>query len=101
MGENLDIESAELIVEVKLDVLDDPLASYVTVTYTLGQLTRYATAHLAAQFRTHVFSILVFPKWARLMRWDRAEAVPPRRVFLEIQPCRCRRARSRPYCHSF
>lgn len=27
---------------------------------------------MVAQFRTHVFSLLIFPKYARLLRWDRA-----------------------------
>ena len=80
------MESAELIVEVKLDVLDDPFK--VTpddkglLCDTLGQMTRYATAHLAAQFHTHAFSVLVFPKWARLMRWDRAGVVVSERISL-------------------
>ncbi|GJJ09168.1 hypothetical protein Clacol_003390 [Clathrus columnatus] len=43
--------------------------------YTLGQITAYAAAQHAAQFRTHIFSILLFPKYARLFRWDRAGVV--------------------------
>ncbi|KAF8488112.1 hypothetical protein BU17DRAFT_104381 [Hysterangium stoloniferum] len=42
---------------------------------TLGQITLYATAHQAAQFRTHVFLVLVFPKYARFMRWDRSGVI--------------------------
>lgn len=42
---------------------------------TLGQIAVYATAQLARQFRTHVFSILVFPTYARLLRWDRSGVI--------------------------
>ena len=38
-------------------------------------MASYATAHLCSQFRTHVFSFLIFPSHARLMKWDRAGAV--------------------------
>jgi hypothetical protein len=41
----------------------------------LGQLTAYATSILGAQYRTHVFMVLIFSKNARLIRWDRAGAV--------------------------
>jgi hypothetical protein len=38
-------------------------------------LIGYAVAHLATQFRSHVFSVLVVKDYARLIRWDRAGAV--------------------------
>jgi hypothetical protein len=41
----------------------------------LGQLTAYATSILGAQYRMHVFMVLIFSKNARLIRWDRAGAV--------------------------
>ncbi|GJJ09181.1 hypothetical protein Clacol_003403 [Clathrus columnatus] len=41
----------------------------------LGQITAYAAAQHAAQFRTHIFSVLVFPEHARLFRWDRSGVV--------------------------
>ena len=83
--EKPDIKSAELIVEAELDIQDDPfndtpddkglLCDSDGTRQTLGQMMRYATAHLAAQFRIHVFSILPFPKPARLLRWDRAGVI--------------------------
>ncbi|KAF8509369.1 hypothetical protein BU17DRAFT_70468 [Hysterangium stoloniferum] len=48
---------------------------------TLGQITLYATAHQAAQFRTHVFLVLVFPSYARFMRWDRSGAIVTEKFF--------------------
>lgn len=42
---------------------------------TKGQITAYAVAQLATQFRIHIFSILVFPRYARLIRWDRSGAI--------------------------
>ena len=92
-GEKPDIESAELIVEAKLDIQDDPfkdtpddkglLCDSDRSRQTLGQMTRYATAHLAAQFHTHVFSILLFPESARLLRWDRAGVIVSQRISLD------------------
>jgi hypothetical protein len=83
--ERADVESAELMVEAKFNDPDDPFEKVPTANgflhsserarQTLGQMTSYATAHLAAQFRTHVFSILLFRETARLLRWDRAGVV--------------------------
>ncbi|KAF9479143.1 hypothetical protein BDN70DRAFT_709875 [Pholiota conissans] len=42
---------------------------------TAGQLTSYAVAQFAAQFRTHLFSVLILKNKARLIYWDRAGAV--------------------------
>ncbi|GJJ09174.1 hypothetical protein Clacol_003396 [Clathrus columnatus] len=42
---------------------------------TLGQITGYAAAQQAAQFRTHIFLVLVLSKHARLFRWDRSGVV--------------------------
>jgi hypothetical protein len=42
---------------------------------TLGQICSYATAHMAAQFRSHIFSLLVFRRYARILRWDRAGVI--------------------------
>ena len=50
---------------------------------TLGQICTYATAHMAAQFRSHVFSLLVFPKYARILRWDRAGVIVTGKIDLE------------------
>ncbi|GJJ09153.1 hypothetical protein Clacol_003375 [Clathrus columnatus] len=43
--------------------------------HSLGQITACAAAQHAAQFRTHILSVLVFPKHARLFRWDRSGVV--------------------------
>ena len=92
-AERADVETAELMVEVKLNEQDDPFKVKPTVEgflcdserprQTLGQLTSYTSAHLAAQFRTHVFSVLLFSKSARLMRWDRAGVIVSDRIPLD------------------
>ena len=71
------------MVEAKLDEQDDPFKVKSTVEgflcdnerarQTLGQLTSYATAHLAAQFRIHVFLYSFFPQVCQ------AHAMGPRR----------------------
>ncbi|TFK59226.1 hypothetical protein BDN72DRAFT_781032 [Pluteus cervinus] len=69
--------------EFKFDESDDPFhdrspsfqRDSIAARETLGQIYLAATAHLAAQFRTHVFTLLVFPKYSRLIRWDRAGMV--------------------------
>ncbi|KAF8498369.1 hypothetical protein BU17DRAFT_72336 [Hysterangium stoloniferum] len=75
-----DITQTKMTVEFKIAV-DDAFndsgsfeRSCKTARDTLGQITLYATAHQAAQFRTHVFLVLVFPKYARFTRWDRSSA---------------------------
>ncbi|RDB25897.1 hypothetical protein Hypma_006114 [Hypsizygus marmoreus] len=42
---------------------------------TLGQISLYAAAHQAAQYRTHVFSALVFRNYIALLYWDRSGLV--------------------------
>lgn len=42
---------------------------------TLGQITSYASAQLSAQFRTHIFSVLIVCNTARLLRWDRTGTI--------------------------
>ncbi|KAG1800243.1 uncharacterized protein HD556DRAFT_1222013, partial [Suillus plorans] len=42
---------------------------------TLGQITSYAVAQLGAQYRNHVFSILIISNRARIIRWDREGAI--------------------------
>ena len=88
LNQNSDIiEEAEILHECKYDSSDDafqddgPFERDTDAAYdTLGQITLYATAHMAAQFRTHVFSLLIFPKYARLLRWDRAGVVVTERI---------------------
>ena len=88
--EKADVESAELMIEAKFNDEDDPFKVVPTpkgfmrdsdrARQTLGQVACYATAHLAAQFRTHTFSILLFRETARLMRWDRAGVIVTERI---------------------
>ncbi|TFK66286.1 hypothetical protein BDN72DRAFT_899991 [Pluteus cervinus] len=81
--EKCTLTQADMLLEFKFHTSDDPFDddsdNFERATEggkkTLGQITVYATAQLARQFRTHVFSILVFPKYARLLRWDRSGVV--------------------------
>ncbi|KAF8525574.1 hypothetical protein BU17DRAFT_83855 [Hysterangium stoloniferum] len=69
-----DMTQTEMTVEFKKAIVDDPFRDYPfrndgpfertsdAARDTLGQITLYATAHQAAQVRTHVFFVLVFPK---------------------------------------
>jgi hypothetical protein len=83
----------EMIVEFKNAVGDDAFNdkgpfehNSTNARDTLGQVTLYATAHQAAQFRIHVFLVLVFPKYARFMRWDRSGVIVTERVPFQIFP---------------
>ena len=40
-----------------------------------GQITAYATLILSAQYRTHIFLILIFKAYYRLIHWDQGRAV--------------------------
>lgn len=42
---------------------------------TLGQITAYSAAQLGAQYRTHIFSVLIVRDKARLLRWDRSGTI--------------------------
>lgn len=42
---------------------------------TCGQITAYATSHMSAQYRTHIFFVLICSDYARLIRWDRSGAI--------------------------
>ena len=75
-----DIQKSQMMVKFKVREWDDPFddnpknsfkRTGKAVDETFGQITHYATAHAAAQYRTHAFSALVFPKYMRLLRWDR------------------------------
>lgn len=46
-----------------------------TACTTCGQITAYATSQMGAQYRTHIFSILIILDYARLIRWDRSGAI--------------------------
>jgi hypothetical protein len=76
--------------EVKYDPNDDPFRDEGTFEHTLkqsidakGQITSYAVAQLAVQFCTHIFSVLVFLTYARLLRWDQSGVVVTHAFALE------------------
>ncbi|TFK62767.1 hypothetical protein BDN72DRAFT_736789, partial [Pluteus cervinus] len=85
-----DVFEAEVFVEFKYSQTADPFSDtaegFIHTTdlgmETLGQITSYATAHQAAQFRTHIFSLLVFKQSARILRWDRSGVVVTERFSL-------------------
>ena len=55
---------------------DNPFMSTTSLgRHVAGQITAYATSILSAQYRTHVFLILIVKDSARLLRWDRGGAV--------------------------
>ena len=80
---NRAIEDVAFMAEFKHDAGDDPFKDHFPgfeydsdrSEKTLGQICSYATAHMAAQFRSYVFSLLVFPKYARILRWDRSGVI--------------------------
>ena len=82
------IEEAEILHECKYAPSSDPFHDEDPIfergtekaCETLDQITLYATAHMAAQFRTHIFSLLILPKYARLLRWDRAGVVVTKEI---------------------
>ncbi|KAG1802899.1 uncharacterized protein HD556DRAFT_1304139 [Suillus plorans] len=56
--------------------VDDPIVSQTDKGFdTLGQITSYAAAQLGAQYRTHIFSVLIIRNHARIIRWDREGAI--------------------------
>jgi hypothetical protein len=77
-----DSSLAEFFIEFKWSTGDNPfcdgmpfLSDSKTASDTLGQITAYAAVQLAAQFRTHVFSVFIFRDTARLLRWDRSGTI--------------------------
>ncbi|KAF8526893.1 hypothetical protein BU17DRAFT_61871 [Hysterangium stoloniferum] len=82
-----DMTQTEMTVKFKKAVVDDAFNDNLPFEHTskyahdtLGQITLYAMAHQAAQFRTHVFLVLVFPHYARFMRWDRSGVIVTEKV---------------------
>ena len=78
----------ELFVEFKRGVTSDPFTDthepectepfrklFDTTCATRGQITLYSTRMQMYQFRTCVFSLGIFGKVARLLRWDQAGAI--------------------------
>ncbi|KAH0579077.1 hypothetical protein H2248_003233 [Termitomyces sp. 'cryptogamus'] len=81
-------EVIEAMFEVKYNDDDDPfddvregfVATTIRASQTLGQITGYATYHQAIEFRTHVFSALIFRTYMRLLRWDRSGVVVTEKI---------------------
>ncbi|KAI0027150.1 hypothetical protein K488DRAFT_12446, partial [Vararia minispora EC-137] len=60
------------------DIFDDEDGAVLgneTARSTLGQIATYAMCQSWAQLRTHIFSILSFPREARLLRWDHSGVI--------------------------
>jgi hypothetical protein len=51
-----------------------------------GQITAYATLTLSAQYRTHVFLVLIIKNIARLIRWDRGGAIVTAPIHYDNEP---------------
>ncbi|KAJ8091664.1 hypothetical protein PM082_020899 [Marasmius tenuissimus] len=49
-----------------------------TCREVLGQITSYAGTSLSMNFRTHLFTVLIIGRHARLIRWDRGGAIVSR-----------------------
>ncbi|KAG7087838.1 hypothetical protein E1B28_013776 [Marasmius oreades] len=76
-----DLSLAEILFEIKSRNGVDPFAKIdaglpnnVEADDTLDQISTYAGALLARQFRTHCFSVFIFGEHVRLVRWDRGGA---------------------------
>ena len=50
---------------------------------TCGQITAYATSHMSAQYRTHIFFVLICKNYARLIRWDRSGAIVTEPIYYD------------------
>jgi hypothetical protein len=87
-----DSATAEIFIEFKWSRGDDPFDDVHDVIQdgktvrcffretkagddTLGQITSYAAVQLGAQFRTHVYSVLIVKETARILRWDRTGTI--------------------------
>jgi hypothetical protein len=87
-----DSRISEIFVEFKWNTTDDPFCDLHDVAFeggivksflrdskagedTLGQITSYAAAQLSAQFRTHLYSVLIVKDTARILRWDRSGTI--------------------------
>jgi hypothetical protein len=87
---------AEIFTEFKWFTTDDPFCSPITsqhknltcgqqhITFvndsnavrdTLGQITSYAAVQFSAQFRTHIYSVLIVRNTARILQWDRSGTI--------------------------
>ena len=89
--DGLNASLADFFIEFKTNIHHDPfvrggdtfLSNTVKSIETRGQITSYATLLLGAQYRTHIFCILVVKDYARLIRWDRAGAVVTEPIYYD------------------
>jgi len=58
-----------------------PLAHQVA-----GQITSYASLVMSAQYRTHLFTVLILKEYARLIRWDRGGALVTEPIYHDGHP---------------
>lgn len=84
----------DIMMEFKVDPADDPFVdtgfgpekTFLRTTEkaknTLGQITSCAAAHQSAQFRAHIFSLLVLPSYFRILRWDKSGVVVTQKIEL-------------------
>lgn len=54
--------------------------------FVRGQIASYTAALTGCQFRTHAFSVLIFGRFARFIRWDRSGAVVSRKFDYSKHP---------------
>ncbi|KAG7098098.1 hypothetical protein E1B28_000072 [Marasmius oreades] len=80
-GHKTDLSRAEVLFELKSKNGVDSFAKIDTgrpnsteADNTLDQISTYAGAVFARQFRTHLFSVFIFGEHVRLIRWDRGGA---------------------------
>jgi len=93
-----DTSLVEVVIEFKWTPSDDPFtlpggrngASYPnqsdSAINTLGQITDYAAYHLSAQFRTHIYSVLIVKDIATIHRWDRAGMIVTEPIRYDTTP---------------
>ncbi|KAI9433375.1 hypothetical protein F5148DRAFT_113471 [Russula earlei] len=85
----------ELFIEFKRD---DPFINSSNITpdgflkkahnprLACGQIIAYAASHMSAQYRTHIFSVLICSDYARLIRWDRSGAIVTEPMYYDTAP---------------
>lgn len=102
-----DSRLAEMFIEFKWKTSDDPFCAtheddcpdcqpnHRTMSFirrtdsgkdTLGQITSYAAAHFGAQYRTHIYSVLIVKGTARIIRWDRSGAIVTEAIYYNVSP---------------
>jgi hypothetical protein len=52
----------------------------------VAKFTAYATSHMSAQYRTHIFFVLICEDYARLIRWDRSGAIVTEPIYYNVVP---------------